>query len=102
MTVAHSLKNGTLNLECNPLGVPNNYTFLQLEHRSEFNEHIRFMNFLFDDSVLRTSIEDAGVKDIGIYVCNVSNGIHDKNGRKFQSGKILVKLEGILFKLCIY
>lgn len=60
------------------------------------------MNFLFDGSVLRASIEDAGVKDIGIYVCNVSNGVHDKNGRKFQSGKILVKLEGILFKLCIY
>ncbi|CAC5395702.1 unnamed protein product [Mytilus coruscus] len=87
-------RNGTLNLQCNPSGEPNNYTFLQLEHRSEFNEHIRFLNSSNNGSVLRISIEDAGLQDTGIYVCNVSNDVPDQNGRQFQSGKRLVEIKG--------
>lgn len=54
------------------------------------------MNSSNDGSVLRTSIEDAGLEDTGIYNCKVSNGIPDKNGRTLKSGKTLVELEGIL------
>ncbi|CAC5399969.1 unnamed protein product [Mytilus coruscus] len=93
VTIVYNITNGTLKLECSPSGVPNNYTFMQLEHRSEFNEHIRFLNFSNDGSVLRTSIEDVGIQDTGIYVCNVSNDVPDQYGRTFQSGKTFVELE---------
>ncbi|CAG2211171.1 HMCN [Mytilus edulis] len=97
--VSYNLTNGTLNFACSPSGIPNNYTFLQLEHRSEFSEHIRFMNFSNDGSVLRISIENPGIQDAGIYVCNVSNDVPDQNRRQFQFGKTLVELEGISIEL---
>ncbi|XP_052062030.1 neuronal growth regulator 1-like [Mytilus californianus] len=102
VTVAYNLTNGTLNFECSPSGVPNNFTFTQLEHRSEFDEHIRFLNSPNDYSVLRISIGNAGLQDIGIYICKVSNGVPDQKGRKFQSGKTVVfELEGKLIELHI-
>lgn len=71
-----------------------------MEHRSEFNEHIRFLNYSTDGYVLRSSIEDAGLQDTGIYICNVSRDItDDKNGRESQWGTTLVELKGIPTKL---
>ncbi|CAC5386358.1 unnamed protein product [Mytilus coruscus] len=65
--VAYNITNGTLKLECSPTGVLNNYTFVQLEHRSEFYEHIRYLNSSNDGSLLSASIEDVGLQDTGIY-----------------------------------
>lgn len=85
--------NGTLLLHCNQYGIPNDYSFNQFEQRSEFDEHIRFLNSSKDGSVISTSIENPGLQDTGIYMCKVSNGVPGQN-RTFQSGKTLVKLEG--------
>lgn len=101
VTVTNNMINGTLNLQCNPSGVLKNYTFLRLEHRSEFNEHVRFMNTSNNGSVIHTSITNAGLQDTGIYVCNISNGVTDQNETEFYSGKTLVVFEGKLVKLRI-
>lgn len=60
------------------------------------------MNSSNDGSILSTSIEDAGLQDTGIYVCNVSNDVPDQNRRTYQSANTLVELEGILIKLRIH
>lgn len=95
VTVTYNITNGTLNLQCSPSGVPNNYMFYPLEHISELNEHIRYLNSSNDGSVLYTSIINAGLEDTGIYVCKVSNGVLDQDGKQIQSGKTLVELKGI-------
>lgn len=53
------------------------------------------MNSSNDGYILSTSIEDAGLQDTGIYVCNVSNDVPDQNRRTYQSANTLVELEGI-------
>lgn len=84
-------------LQCIPKGVSNLYTFGRWDHRSYFNEHIRYLNSTSDGKLLLPMSEsNIGKSDNrGIYVCSASNGVPDLHGKKFQFGEIVVLWEGI-------
>ncbi|OPL33048.1 hypothetical protein AM593_05977, partial [Mytilus galloprovincialis] len=67
------------------------------DHRSYFNEHIRYLNSTSDGKLLLPMSEsNIGKSDNrGIYVCSASNGVPDLHGNKFQFGEIVVLWEEI-------
>lgn len=82
-------------IQCVAQGEPDNVTYFRWEHRSIFNEHIRYLDATSDGILqLLEDNESHRYQNTGIYVCNVSNGIHDYNGNVFQQGKVYLELEG--------
>ncbi|CAC5377807.1 unnamed protein product [Mytilus coruscus] len=83
-------------LQCFPRGVPNLYTFDRWDHRSYFNEHIRYLNSTSDGKLLLPMLKRKIGKfdNSGIYVCSASNGVPDLHGNTFQYGEIVVLWEG--------
>ncbi|CAG2201490.1 unnamed protein product [Mytilus edulis] len=82
-------------IKCIPNGVPNTYNFFPWEHRSQFNEHIRYLDATGDGILQLTGVNVSDTyQDTGFYICNVSNGISDKYGNVFQQGRTYVKFAG--------
>ncbi|XP_052080102.1 hemicentin-1-like isoform X2 [Mytilus californianus] len=83
-------------LQCFPEGVPNRFTFGRWEHRSYFNEHIRYLNSTSNGKLLLPILKNTTSKfdDSGIYVCNASNGVPDPHGNVFQYGELFVVWKG--------
>ncbi|CAC5377980.1 NCAM [Mytilus coruscus] len=74
-------------LDCNPQGLPNVYTFEPWEHTSITGQHIRFLNGDNKGNlILNQTKPESTLQDTGIYICSVSNGISDRNGRFRQTG----------------
>lgn len=64
-------------LKCNAYGNPDHYIFSEWEHRTEYGDHIRFLNDSGSGYIelKSTSREAVRLHDQGIYICSVSNGI---------------------------
>ncbi|CAC5393277.1 unnamed protein product [Mytilus coruscus] len=96
VTVNYTLRHDYIDFTCNAAGEPNNYTYLPWVHESEFHKQIRLLNGTQSSTlhVQRTNIISKQYEDSGYYICCVSNGIPDINGKKVQKGMASVKFEG--------
>lgn len=82
-------------IQCMAQGEPDNVTYFRWEHRSVFNEHIRYLDATSDGILqLLEDNESHRYQNTGFYVCNVSNGISDTSGNLYQQGKDYLELEG--------
>lgn len=95
-------KNFTINdemrtIQCTAKGFPSNYTYGVWEHRSEFNELIRYLNSTNNGTLILPRIYEAvdQYQDSGYYICMVTNGI--PNNQHLQQGKAYVVSEGIFY-----
>ncbi|XP_071144179.1 uncharacterized protein [Mytilus edulis] len=84
---------GENRIDCFPDGFPDAYTFYRWEHQSEIGEHIRYINGLGNGILILQTLPQR-YQISGIYVCTVSNGIADTNGRMFQKGFTSVNYQG--------
>ncbi|VDI51728.1 Hypothetical predicted protein [Mytilus galloprovincialis] len=83
-------------LECKVSGEPNTYN-ISWFHFSYHNQLVRMFKNI-NDKMLTLPIGDSNdlwYEDSGIYTCNVTNGIPDDSGNLWQTGKIVVVIEGI-------
>lgn len=73
------------------------YTYGKWEHMSFFNDHIRYLNGTAS-GILILPLQEKRVRyqDSGIYVCTVSNGVPDGNGKYFQKEKSYVLSKGMV------
>ncbi|VDI58039.1 Hypothetical predicted protein [Mytilus galloprovincialis] len=79
-------------LSCIPDGNPDKYTFYDWEHRSDFNEHIRWFNGIRENQlIINKSQHRKSNEDDGVYVCTVSNGVSNKKGNFRQEGQVRVE-----------
>ncbi|CAC5379149.1 unnamed protein product [Mytilus coruscus] len=73
---------------CKGDGLPNTLTFFRVAHKSLFNEHIRYIEVSSDGIATLPPMEASDrYQDTGLYVCNASNDVPDREGNKFQQGK---------------
>ncbi|CAC5393262.1 unnamed protein product [Mytilus coruscus] len=86
----YKLKN-VVQLNCSATGLPSKNKFEEWEHRSEFNEHIRYVQGTHGNQLI---IEGNDYHNSGIYICNVTNGISAINGNLFMTGQIEVPYRG--------
>lgn len=87
-----------MKIHCIAQGEPDSYNFLPWEHRSVFEEHIRYLNGT-DEGILelpQVNVLDR-YQDTGIYICNVTNGIPDYRGNVFQHRRLDFVSTGIHF-----
>ncbi|XP_071148042.1 kin of IRRE-like protein 1 [Mytilus edulis] len=84
------------NMQCIADGIPTEYTYSPWEHRSEYNELIRYLDFSSKGKLILPSTESKSdrYQDSGIYICRVSNGIPDGNSNYEQAGKGYFVSEG--------
>lgn len=95
MIVTYINSEQSIMLNCDPDGNPGNYTFYDWEHRSDFNEHIRwFYGSSESQLIISKSKNRKANEDDGIYVCTVSNGVSNKKGNLIQEGQIYIKSSG--------
>ncbi|CAC5393288.1 IGDCC4 [Mytilus coruscus] len=96
VTVKYTLGPNYIEFTCNAAGEPNYYSFLQWIHESEFQQQIRMFNGTRSGilRVYRTKNPLKPYEDSGYYMCRVSNGIPNINGKTTQEGKTLVSFEG--------
>lgn len=83
--------NDMVQLTCNAFGVPTEYRFGKWEHRSGFNEHIRY---IIGTHAGHLFIQKNKLQNSGIYICNVKNGVATKDGHLFQTSQISIQYEG--------
>ncbi|CAC5368466.1 unnamed protein product [Mytilus coruscus] len=85
-------------MQCKAEGFPSSYTYGVREHRSEFNEHIRYLNSTNNGTLILPKIYAAVDKyqDSGYYICMVTNGV--QNMKHFQQGTSYVVSQGIYNK----
>ncbi|XP_052103130.1 synaptogenesis protein syg-2-like [Mytilus californianus] len=90
--VAYAITEQRITLLCIPYGTPDNYTFYDWEHRSEFNEHIRGIHGTPEGQLIinKSQIRKAN-EDDGIYVCTVSNGVSNQKGKFSQEGQVCIE-----------
>ncbi|CAC5372895.1 PVRL3 [Mytilus coruscus] len=81
-------------LICNPSGNPENYTFGDWEHWSEFREHIQNLEGTPDGTLTFRKSSNRLHETDGIYKCKASNGIYGTNGHLYQIGTALVYNKG--------
>ncbi|CAC5358914.1 unnamed protein product [Mytilus coruscus] len=64
-------------LKCKAYGNPENYVFSAWEHRTEYGDHIRFLNDSGSGCIKlkHSSGETKRHYDEGVYICSVSNGV---------------------------
>ncbi|XP_063418429.1 uncharacterized protein LOC134701227 [Mytilus trossulus] len=86
----YNLSDG-IKLTCNASGKPSTYIFEDWEHRSEFNEKIRYLKGTHDGNLF---IQYDQYQNSGRYTCNVTNGVSSRNGNLFQTRQISIPYEG--------
>lgn len=85
--------NGTL--LCNATGNPNIYKYLQWEHRSRTNKHIRYVDGRKNGYLLIPNLTGLPwYSKSGIYACSAENGI-TSNHKLHRTGSIQVDFEGM-------
>ncbi|VDH91854.1 Hypothetical predicted protein, partial [Mytilus galloprovincialis] len=84
-------------LICLPKGVPQNYTFFQWQHKSEYGDHIRFLNGSQDGILLLPNIQDFNTQyyDNGVYICTVSNGIPGVSWTSNRTAAVYLSISGV-------
>ncbi|CAC5411926.1 DSCAML1 [Mytilus coruscus] len=75
-------------IQCIAQGEPDSYNYFPWEHRSQFDEHIRYLGAT-DSGILHLPEVNLSnrYQDTGFYICNVSNGIPNYHGNVFQQGR---------------
>ncbi|VDI19009.1 Hypothetical predicted protein [Mytilus galloprovincialis] len=83
-------------LICLPKGVPQNYTFFQWQHKSEYGDHIRFLDGSQDGILLLPNIQNLNAQyyDNGVYICTVSNGIPGVSGTSNRTAAVYLSISG--------
>ncbi|XP_071149213.1 cell adhesion molecule DSCAM-like [Mytilus edulis] len=83
-------------LTCNPRGEPNNYTFADWAHLSEFKEYIRRLRGTKDGklTIFKAGNMSRRHENDGIYTCKSTNGILDVHRELYQEGTIPINDEG--------
>ncbi|CAC5405148.1 unnamed protein product [Mytilus coruscus] len=90
-----SVNESIRDIHCKGDGIPNNLTFSRVEHKSNFNEHIRFLEVSsYGIATLPFLNETDRYQDTGVYSCNASNGVPDMEGIKFQQGEAKLVFAG--------
>lgn len=85
-------------LICQPHGNPVIYKFYQWEHHSVYGEKIRTFDSGLDGILkIPKSKRAQRYHDSGIYKCFAENGVADKNGKKIQSGSVMIVKTGIYY-----
>ncbi|CAC5368456.1 unnamed protein product [Mytilus coruscus] len=75
-------------IRCLAQGEACSYHYFKWEHKSLFNEHIRYLRGTDDGFLRLPELNVSNIyQDTGFYICNVSNGIHDYGGNLFQLGR---------------
>ncbi|CAC5383632.1 unnamed protein product [Mytilus coruscus] len=94
--ITRTLVEQNITLVCNPNGEPNNYTFDDWEHHSEFKEYIRSVRGTQDGklTILKAGNKNRRHEDDGIYTCKSSNGIPDVQAELYQKGTVLINDQG--------
>lgn len=87
-------------LVCLPKGVPANYTFFQWQHKSEYGDHIRFLDGSEDGILLLPKSKDFNSQyyDNGVYVCTVSNGIPGVSGNSKRTASVHLSISGMTIR----
>lgn len=84
-------------IQCLANGDPMKYTYGKWEHKSFFNEHIRYLDKSADGNlILPFQKRQIRYQDSGIYICSVSNGVPDIHGKDFQKEQSHVLSKGIV------
>lgn len=94
VTVTYKRVKQTIQLQCKPSGEPENYTFDEWEHRSEFNELIRRIKGTHKGILALGQSNSRQHEDDGVYVCRASNGIPNSNDTIYQEGMVLITSTG--------
>lgn len=93
--IQYQILKQTITMDCVADGNPDNYTFYEWEHKSEFNELIRRIHGTPEGQLIINKAQNSKEnEDDGIYVCTVSNGIPNIKGKLDQKGKTSIKLIG--------
>lgn len=86
----YNLSDG-IQLTCNASGESSTYKFEDWEHRSELNQHIRYLKDTHNGNLF---IQDNQYQNSGIYICKVTNDVSPRNGNLFQIRQISIPYEG--------
>ncbi|VDI48726.1 Hypothetical predicted protein [Mytilus galloprovincialis] len=90
-----SVNESRRDIHCKGGGIPNNLTFSRVEHTSNFNEHIRFLEVSSDGIATLPFLNEIDrYQDTGVYSCSASNGVSDMEGNKFQRGEAQLVFDG--------
>ncbi|XP_063417532.1 hemicentin-2-like [Mytilus trossulus] len=81
-------------LLCVANGNPDKYTFSQWDQKSQFGEHIRFIDGYTNGSLVLPATPTKSYQDAGFYVCTVSNGVPDTHGQVNQSTDAFLSVQG--------
>lgn len=94
VTVTYKRVKQTIQLQCKPRGEPDNYTFDEWEHRSEFNELIRRIKGTPQGILAIKQSKSRHHEDDGVYVCRAANGIPNSNDTIYQEGRVVIESSG--------
>ncbi|VDI51396.1 Hypothetical predicted protein [Mytilus galloprovincialis] len=90
--IQYKISKQNIRMFCIADGNPNNYTFNDWEHKSEFNEHIRRIHGTPKGHLIINKAQYSKEnEDDGIYVCTVSNGVPNMKGKFDQKGQTSIK-----------
>ncbi|CAC5370257.1 unnamed protein product [Mytilus coruscus] len=89
-SVSFFKNNSNIFVKCKVSGNPPNFTYGAWIHFSDVNAPIRHLNGSDDGRLAISSFTGSGkaYENVGVYVCNVSNGIHSTDGSVWQTGTI--------------
>lgn len=94
-----NIRDETLNLSCIASGgVPDNYTY-EWEHRTDADDHVRFLSTRPFITIRNNSIQNKGV-----YVCRVFNAYGFRNSKRTdaQCAKYNLTISGNRLKFVLY
>lgn len=96
VTVTSTRSGQNITLYCVADGIPDNYTFYDWEHKSEFNEHIRRIRGTPKGQlIINKSQKGKENENDGVYMCTVSNGISYLKGKQSkQKGQSVILSHG--------
>lgn len=86
-------------LSCYGNGIPDNNTFYEWEHTSDYGDHVRFLNGSTNGSLLLPNSNGNKIEyqNNGYYKCTVSNGIPNIYGVMKQSSEVFLYVQGTNF-----
>ncbi|XP_052079676.1 uncharacterized protein LOC127717859 isoform X2 [Mytilus californianus] len=82
-------------IQCIAHGKPDSYNYFPWEHRSQFDEHIRYLGATDDRNRQLPEVNVSNTyQNTGFYICKVLNGIPDYHGNFLQQERVYVEFEG--------
>ncbi|CAC5424852.1 unnamed protein product [Mytilus coruscus] len=82
-------------IQCIAHGEPDSYNYFPWEHRSQFDEHIRYLGETADKNRQLPEVKVSNTyQNTGFYICKVLNSIPDYHRNFLQQGRVYVEFEG--------